>query len=104
MLAGNILREIGFQVKPGSRDKIASMHQIDMTADELVSALLDLASDETVCILDSCDVGHLGSHLLIAGVEPIEVIEITNDDAAETLRVLDEKLSDKLAAIFTISY
>src|SRR5258708_30326159 len=75
-----------------------------MTAAELVSALLNLASGESVCILDSCGVGHLGSHLLIAGLEPVETIEITNDSCAETLRVLDETLTGGSAAIFTISY
>ncbi len=104
MLAGNILREKGSQVKPAFRDKLASMHEIDMTADELVSALLNLASGESVCILDSCGIGHLGSHLLIAGLEPVETIEITNDSCAETLRVLDETLTGGSAAIFTISY
>src|SRR5258706_10637190 len=41
---------------------------------------------------------------MIAGIDPTESVEITIDDAAETLRVLDEKLSGELAAIFTISY
>ena len=80
------------------------MHEFDITADELVSALLSLAATETVCILDSCGVGNLGSHLLIAGIEPIEIVEITNNDPAETLSFLDEKLSDDLVSIFTISY
>jgi len=104
MQAGNILREKASQVKLASRDKIATMHGIDMTSDELVSALLNIAASETVCILDSCGVGHLGSHLLIAGIEPVEAIEIRNDDPDETLRILDDKLSGEFAVIFTISY
>ena len=80
------------------------MQQIDLTADQLVSALLKLSETEIVCILDSCGVGHLGSHLLIAGIEPKEVYEVTNDDPGETLRLFSEKLSGDLAAIFTISY
>ena len=75
-----------------------------MTADELVSALLALSKSETVCILDSCGVGHLGSHLVVAGIEPVETLEISNDDPNATLSILDEKLSGELAAIFTISY
>ena len=54
------------------RDKIAPVLELDVTADELVSALLNLAPSETVCLLDSCGVGYLGSHLLIAGVDPVE--------------------------------
>ncbi|MEO6655916.1 MAG: anthranilate synthase component I family protein [Pyrinomonadaceae bacterium] len=80
------------------------MHEIDMTADELVSALLNLASSEPVCILDSCGVSHLGSHLLIAGMEPVETIEIMSDNAADSLKVLDDKLSGELACVLTLSY
>ncbi len=80
------------------------MHEINITGDELVSALLNLASRETVGILDSCGVGHLGSHLLIAGIKPVEVLEISNDDPNATLSILDEKLSGEFAAVFTISY
>jgi para-aminobenzoate synthetase component 1 len=80
------------------------MHQIDLSADALVSALLELSRSETVCLLDSCGVGHLGSHLLIAGIEPREVHSIANDDPIEVLALLDEKLSNENAAVFTISY
>jgi len=80
------------------------MHALDMTADELVSALLTLSLAEPVCILDSCGARHLGSHLLIAGIRPIETIEIRSDDVRETLQILDEKLSSEYASIFTISY
>ena len=80
------------------------MLDLDLTADELISALLRLASSETVCILDSCGARHLGSHLLIAGIEPVETIEISNENADETLRILDKKLSGELASVFTLSY
>ncbi|MFT3745059.1 MAG: aminodeoxychorismate synthase component I [Pyrinomonadaceae bacterium] len=80
------------------------MQDLSMTADELVSALLTLSVTEQVCILDSCGVGHLGSHLLIAGIDPVESIEITNPNAGSTLAILDEKLSGNLASIFTLSY
>lgn len=80
------------------------MHELDISADKLISALLALAATETVCILDSCGVGHLGSHLLIAGIGPVETLEITNYHADKTLRILDEKLSGELSSIFTVSY
>src|SRR6266700_2975063 len=80
------------------------MRKIEVSADDLVSSLLKLSESETVCLLDSCGVGHLGSHLLIAGIDPKEVHEVTNDDPTETLRFLDEKLSGENAAIFIISY
>ena len=80
------------------------MSVLDLPADELVSALLSLAAQERVCILDSCGIGYLGSHLLIAGIEPVEVIEISNDDTNQTLQILDQKLTGDLAAIFTLSY
>lgn len=57
-----------------------------------------------MAILDSSGVGHLGSHLLIAGVEPVELLELTSDDRAATLNELDKRLDGDKAAIFTISY
>ncbi len=81
-----------------------AVHPIDMTSDELVSALLRLASSEPVCLLDSCGVGHLGSHLLIAGIGPINTIELSGGKAQDTMSELNENLSGDHAAICTISY
>lgn len=76
-----------------------------MTADRLASSLLKLAEIKKVTILDSCGVGPIDSNLVIAGIDPVTVHEISNDDPAETLSFLDEKLRNAdLAAIFTISY
>ena len=81
------------------------MLEIKISADRLVSSLLKISERKSVCFLDSCGVGYLGSHLLIAGVNPLETFQITNKNPADTLRFLDEKLSNKNAAcIFTISY
>lgn len=77
---------------------------LDLTADQLMGALLSVAADETVCILDSCGVGYLGSHLLIAGIRPRHVAELSNADANVTLGKLNELLESGMAAIFTISY
>jgi len=78
--------------------------ELTLSADELVTSLLRISKTETVCILDSCGVGHLGSHLLIAGIRPVDLLEISNDDPEETLRLLDEKLVLGMAAMFTLSY
>lgn len=81
------------------------MREIKYSADELVSALLNLETGRGLCLLDSCAVSHLGSHLLIAGINPIETLEINEISAEKTLSVLDEKLSQNdLAALLTISY
>src|SRR5436190_7701868 len=80
------------------------MYEIEMTADELVSALLNLSKTESVCLLDSCGVGYLSSHLLIAGIDPVDVIELSNTTAHATLAALDERLIGALASFFTISY
>lgn len=80
------------------------MHKIDLNADELSSALLALADSYHVCILDSCGVSHLGSHLLIVGIEPVETFEFAYDDPFETLATFEELLSRGKAAIFTIAY
>jgi para-aminobenzoate synthetase component I len=78
-------------------------HQI--SADQLVEKLLDLSKSQPICLLDSCDVSHLGSHYLICGVNPLETYEITNEQSEKTLEFLDKKLvGDENFAIFTISY
>ena len=81
------------------------MREIEFSADQLISCLLSLSEREPVCLLDSCGVSNLGSHLLIAGIKPLEVYEITTDDAEKTLAFFDEKTSgENLACIFTIAY
>lgn len=80
------------------------MTPLNISSNELVDALLAVSQHQNICILDSCGVGHLGSHHLIAGVEPVSILEITKDDPSETFKLLDKKLSGDLAAIFTISY
>jgi para-aminobenzoate synthetase component 1 len=80
------------------------MLPLDMSATQVVSALLALSETETVCILDSCGVFQLGSRFLIAGIRPVEVIEV-EDDVNGTLKVLDECIrSNSLASIFSLSY
>lgn len=80
------------------------MREIPIDADQLVRTLLALPSDANLCLLDSCGVGHLGSHLLIAGVRPVAVREITNRPVNETMESLDAVFNSDLAVIFTISY
>jgi para-aminobenzoate synthetase component 1 len=81
------------------------MREIQITADELVLSLLKLSEQKQVCFLDSCGVSHLNSHFLIAGIESVEALNITNKNAFETLELFNKKLSQPdLAHIFTISY
>lgn len=81
------------------------MLEVELTANQLVSALLNLATVEQVCILDSCGVGHLGSHLLIAGVSPVFAKEINAEDPAEILDILDRAVAqDNAVTFFTLSY
>ncbi len=80
------------------------MKVIDIGGDELSSTLLRLSKFYRVCILDSCGVGHQGSHLMIAGIEPTDTLEFTSDDAGESLAMLERHLSKGKAAFFTIAY
>lgn len=81
------------------------MYELNLSADELVEALLNLPSELNLCLLDSCGVNHLNSHLLIAGINPVERIEIKENEAEKTLEILDKKLSQTdLSAFLTISY
>ena len=79
------------------------MRQIKLNANELSSVLLGLAERENVCILDSCGVGHLGSHLMIAGIRPVEAMEITGDPD-DVLSQFEQQLTEGHALIFTVSY
>lgn len=80
------------------------MRQVDFGAESLIKALLGLAGRESVCILDSCGVGHLGSHLLIAGIRPVEVSELTGD-ANHVLAEFNERSQRTgRAGFFTLSY
>ncbi len=81
------------------------MREIQITADCLVSALLDLSGRKQICVLDSCGVSYLNSHLLIAGIEPIETFYISKENPNETLEIFNKKLAQSdSACIFTISY
>lgn len=81
------------------------MREIKLSADELVEKILNLPGKHNLCLLDSCGVSYLNSHLLIAGINPIEKLSITENDAKKTLQIFDEKLlNPNLTAIFTISY
>lgn len=81
------------------------MREINYSADELVAALLDLETERGLCLLDSNGVSYLDSHLLIAGINPVETLEINEDSAEKTLEILNEKLSQSdLASMLTISY
>ncbi len=79
------------------------MHRIAISANNLSASLLDLAADRNVCILDSCGVTHQGSHLMIAGIEPIEIVELKGaaDDILARFATL---LRSNYALIFSISY
>ena len=77
--------------------------QINLTANQLSSASLSFARNEHLCVLDSCGVGHLGSHLMIVGIRPAEVLEFSGDPP-EVLAELEHHLSGPDAAIFTVSY
>ncbi len=81
------------------------MFEIQLTADELTQSLLKLSEQGQVCMLDSCGVKHLGSHLLIAGIKPVESVSFSFDDPEKTLEKFDQMLAEPtLACIFTISY
>lgn len=77
------------------------MREIETSADDLIRSLL--GSGKAVSILDSCGVGHKGSHLLIAGIDPIEQISVQSD-AQEAIEVLEEAVRGDRAAVFTLSY
>ena len=77
------------------------MRRIDKNADQLVAALLGIANEHHVCILDSCGIGHLGSHLLLAGADPVDSVEIFHIDALDEFA---QFLRQGRPVIFTLAY
>jgi para-aminobenzoate synthetase component 1 len=80
------------------------VREIDISSDQLIESLLGLSGSGRVSILDSSGVGHLGSHLLIAGIDPVKTLEISNADPDRTLKEFEEHLENGCAGIFTLSY
>lgn len=80
------------------------MYKINISSENLVQKLLEISKVEAVCLLDSCGVRHLDSHLLIAGIKPVEVLELNNTDSEKTLSLFNKILSNNFASFFTISY
>jgi len=80
------------------------VREVEFSAGQLIAVLLEGDAFPGAAILDSCGVGHVGSHLLIAGSEPSDVLQIKDKDVGETLATLDHIVSQDRAAIFTISY
>lgn len=82
--------------------RFTPMIEMNLSADELVRSILQV---QGACLLDSCGVGRKGSDLLIAGIDPVKIVAITEGDPAKVLDQLDEMLSDDRFAIFlTLSY
>ena len=85
--------------------KIQIMHKISFSVDELIESLLNLPKKFNLCLLDSCGVSHLNSHLLLAGISPLDVVEINDDNPYNSLKILEEKLViPECAAFLTFSY
>ena len=81
------------------------MQTTDISAAAVAASLTAAGSGRGVCILDSCGVGRPGANRQIAGIDPVEVVELSGGDPELTLERLNELLNaDGLAAVFTLSY
>ncbi|GIU82832.1 MAG: aminodeoxychorismate synthase component I [Acidobacteria bacterium] len=78
-----------------------SVKQIyNASADEIVQAVLNSSAG---CLIDGCSTEQ--HSFLVAGINPIETIQINEVNAEVSLQKFDEKLSNnQFAAFFTISY
>ena len=86
------------------RARIYVVRPLAIGADDLIVRLLGLPAERGVCILDSCGVGAHGRNLLIAGVDPIEAVEIREDTGSAIERLEDITGRPATAAVFTLSY
>lgn len=78
--------------------------EIPLDPDAIVQRLISQDNCEGLAILDSCATTHLGSHLMIAGVEPVETLRLGYGDPDAVLCAMEASFRRRLAAIFTISY
>lgn len=79
------------------------MKAIRATAADVVNAFSSLAAERRAAVLDSSGVGYLGSHLLIAAADPVDVFELKNG-GQESLDELTDFVTRGGATIFTMSY
>jgi para-aminobenzoate synthetase component 1 len=82
-----------------------TMREIKISPNSLVLSLLSLSEFAKVCILDSCNDTYPDSHLLIAGINPVETLQFSDDDFEKSLEGFNKKLiQNNFAGIFTIAY
>jgi aminodeoxychorismate synthase component I len=81
---------------------IDPVRKIELSADSLIQGLLGTALRSPVSILDSCGVGYLDSHLLIAGIHPTKSEQIF--DLKEAIACVENIALSNKPAIFTLSY
>ncbi|HEX6624661.1 MAG TPA: chorismate-binding protein, partial [Pyrinomonadaceae bacterium] len=53
---------------------------LELTADELVAALIRLAPERGACVLDSCGARGDGARFLVAGLDPSETVEARGEE------------------------
>ena len=86
------------------RANIARVRDIDLNADEIAAALFAHGPSRHVCILDSCNVRHLSSRLMIAGIDPVETKELKGPDPDAAIAEFEDFINKGLPVIFTLSY
>jgi len=79
------------------------MREINISVDKLINSLLYLSQTEQISLLDSCGISHLGSHLLVAGIRPVKILEL-NGDSGASLEQFQNETNNNFASIFTIAY
>lgn len=79
------------------------MKAICATAADVVNAFSSLAAERRAVVFDSSGVSYLGSHLLIASADPLDVFEL-KAGGQEGLAELTDFVTRGGATIFTMSY
>ena len=80
------------------------MLEIPVDPDTVVAKLTSQECTDGLAILDSCATSHLGSHLLIAGIEPVDTMRLGYEDPSTVLNAMETAFGKGLAAVFTIAY
>lgn len=78
--------------------------EVSLDPETIFERLTPGGSTEGLAVLDSCAIPHLGSHLMIAGIEPVDTVRLGYGDPEAVLNAMEACFNRGLAAIFTISY
>lgn len=98
------MRDPEVRLRALRRDNIPAVFPLDYSSGQIAESVLSGPPIAGSAVLDSCGVGGPGSHLTLAGLEPVEIIEFRDEPSSIPQQIGQRLESSGLAGIFTLSY